>query len=271
MSDRSEVVTYEVVDAVAIVTIDRSDVRNAMSLDVFDQLGKQAERAGADPDVRAVMVTGAGGSFSSGIDVSTFATAGGDGMTDAFIARLQASFTAFEELDKPVLAAIEGHCYGAGIQLAAACHVRAVAPSARLSVLERRWGLVPDLGGCVRLPRLVGLGRATELAMTARVVDAEEAVRIGLAEIALDGNDPQSEALDVARDLARAPHATGQVPRLMRENLDSTTAEGLAAERAAQLRVTAHPDFARTVQARFAGREPDYLADDLAAGGRAGA
>ena len=264
MSDSDAVVTYQVVDAVAVVTIDRPEVRNAMSLDVFDRLGEQAERAGSDPDVRAVMVTGAHGSFSSGIDVSTFA--GGGAMDDAFIASLQASFTAFEELDKPVLAAIEGHCYGAGIQLAAACHLRAVAPSARLSVLERKWGLVPDLGGCVRLPRIVGLGHATELAMTARTFDAGEALRVGFASFVLDGShhpesdDPYTEALAIARGLANAPHATGQVPRLMRENLGRTTEDGLAAERATQLRVVAHPDTATTMQARLQGREPDYLA-----------
>ncbi len=254
-----DVVSYEVVDHVAIITIERPEQRNAMSMDVFDQLRHRAEQAGGDPRARAVLVRGAGGNFSSGIDISTFAAAGDTGLDERFIARLQDSFTAFEEIDKPVIAAIEGYCYGGGIQLAVACHVRAVAPTARLSVLERKWALIPDLGGTVRLPRLVGLGRATEMTLTARVVDADEALRIGLAEIALDADDPQADALRIAKGLADAPWATAQAPRLIRENFTRSTIDGLAAERETQLKTLAHPDFMATAGARFGGEEPSYL------------
>lgn len=258
MSDRDEQVSYEIDERVAVITIERPDKRNAMSMEVFAGLGDRAQQANADDGVGAVLVRGRGGTFSSGIDTSVFGGQDEHGVDRALIARLQASFTAFEECDKPTIACIEGACFGGGLQLAAACHLRAVAPSARLAVLERRWGLVPDLGGTYRLPRLIGLGRATELAVTAREVDADEALRIGLAEIRLGGEDPRGEALDYARRLAAGPAAVRRVPRLMRENLRRDRAAALDAEAAAQIACIEGHDFAEAVAAAIEGREPDF-------------
>lgn len=259
-----EVVSYQVHDAVAHVTIERPDKRNAMDLEVFQQLRTQAARAAEDPTVGAVLVTGRGGTFSSGLDVSVLAS--GFGGTDdaagidlAAIGRLQEAFTAYEELDKPVVAAIEGPCFGGGIQLALACHLRAVAPSAELCVLESRWGLVPDLGGTWRLPRLVGLGRATELTLTARRVGAEEALRIGLAEVPLDADDPFGAAHDLAARLAAGPGALRRAPRLLRENLLRDRAGALHHEAATQLACLQGPDVREAVLAAVEGREPRFV------------
>jgi enoyl-CoA hydratase/carnithine racemase len=175
---------------------------------------------------------------------------------ESFITRLQDAFTAFEELDVPTLAAIEGPCFGAGLQLALACHLRAVAPDASMSIMETRWALIPDLGGTYRLPRLVGLGRATELTLTARRVAADEAVRIGLAEVRFDDLEG---AHALARRLASGPGAVRRAPRLLRENLDRDRTVALAAERAAQLECIAGPDFAEAVAAEIEGREPRYV------------
>jgi enoyl-CoA hydratase/carnithine racemase len=257
----SDVVRYEVVDRVAVVTMDRPDVRNAMSMEVFRQLGERAAEAGADDRVGAVVVTGAGGVFSSGLDLSVFAEHTPDTIDPDFIHGLQASFTAFEDLDKPTIAAIEGYCYGGGIQLAAACHLRAVAPTAELSVLERRWGLIPDLGGTYRLPRLIGLGRATELTLTARKVGADEALAIGLAEIPLGADDPLGEALAFAAQLAAGPGAVRRAPRLLRENLGRSRDDAFAAEARTQLASLRGPDVTEAVTARMQGREPEFVGD----------
>jgi enoyl-CoA hydratase/carnithine racemase len=253
----SDVVSYEVVEGVAHVTIERPEVRNAMNLAVFDQLGERAAEAAADDAVGAVLVTGRGGVFSSGLDVSVFGEFSGD-LGEEFIARLQGSFTAYEELDKPTVAGIEGYCFGGGIQLAAACHLRAVAPDAQLSVLERRWGLIPDLGGSWRLPRLVGLGRATEMTLTARRVGAEEALAVGLAELRLDGEDPRAAAHEVAARLAAGPGAVRRAPRLLRENLGRDRDAALAAEAQTQLQCLSGPDFTEAVTAGLEGREPRF-------------
>lgn len=255
----SDTVSYEVTDGVAHVRLERPDKRNAMTLEVFDGLAEAAERAGADPAVGAVVVSGRGGTFSSGLDVSVFSSHGPEGIDPDLIRRLQASFTAFEELDKPTLAAIEGYCFGGGIQLAAACHLRAVAPDAELSVLEARWAIVPDLGGTWRLPRLIGLGRATELTLTARRVSAAEALSMGLAEIALDAQDPQAHAHRLAATLAAGPGAVRRAPRLLRENLDRGRHEGLEAEVATQLQCLTGPDFAEVVAATMQGRPPRFV------------
>jgi enoyl-CoA hydratase/carnithine racemase len=263
----SAAVTYEVTDRLAVVTIDRPEKRNAMSMDVFDGLLAAGERAAAettgDDGVGAVLVRGSDGVFSAGIDLSTFGTQLGedtdDATRDAFIARLQQSFTVFEDLDVPTVAAIEGYCFGAGIQLAAACHVRLVTPDAQLAVLERRWGLVPDLGGCYRLPRLVGLGRATELALTARRVSGTDAVTMGLCDVLLPDDDPQQSAWDYAMALAHGPGAVRRVPRLVRENLERDRTTALAAERAAQMATMAGPDFREAVSAGLEGREPRFV------------
>ena len=253
------VVRTDVAHGVAVITIDRPDRRNAMDLAVFDGLGEAARAADADDAVGAILVRGEGGNFSSGIDVSLFGGQAEHGIDPAFIDRLQSSFTAFEECDKPTIAAIEGYCYGAGIQLAAACHLRAVAPSAELSVMEARWGLVPDLGGTYRLPRLVGLGRATELVLTARKVGAQEALDLGLAEIALPGEDPAEHALRYAARLAAGPGAVRRAPRLLRENLGRSRDEALRAEAAAQVACIEGPDFAEAVTARLEGRDAEFV------------
>lgn len=254
-----EVVSYEVVDRVAHVTIERPAKRNAMSIEVFDQLTARAARIAGDPDVGAVVVAGRGGSFSSGIDVSVFGGQLDDGLDPAFVARLQAAFTAYEELDVPTIAAVEGHCFGAGIQLAAACHLRAIAPSAVFSVMEARWGLIPDLGATWRLPRLIGLGRATELVLTARKVDAEEALSIGLGEYPLPAEDAQTSAHEFAARLAAGPGALRRVPRLLRENLERDRSSAFEAETAAQQRVSSGPDFREAVTAHLESRPPRFV------------
>lgn len=256
-----DVVSYEVRENVAHITIERPEVRNAMSMEVFAQLGERARQADADDGVGAVLVAGRGGSFSSGIDVSVFGGGGdeqGDGLSVDSIARLQASFTAYEELDKPTVAAIEGYCFGAGIQLAAACHLRAVAPDARLAVMEARWALVPDLGGTWRIPRLVGLGRATELTLSARRVDATEARAIGLAELSLGAEAPLEEAHELAARLAAGPAAVRRAPRLLRENVGRNREAALRAEAETQLECMGGPDFAEAVAAGMEGRPPRF-------------
>lgn len=252
-------VRYELTDGVAVITIDRPEKRNAMDLEVFGALRDAAAEAAADDRAGAVLVCGEGGTFSSGIDITVLGSQAMDGdVEESFIVGLQEALTAYEELDIPAVAAIDGPCFGAGLQLAIACHLRAVTPSASLSVMEVRWALVPDLGGTYRLPRLVGLGRATELALTGRRVDADEAVRTGLAELAVDD---LGEAHELAARLAAGPGSVRRVPRLVRENLTRSRDDALAAERRAQLASFAGPDFREVVQARLAGREPRFVGD----------
>jgi len=132
--------------------------------------------------------------------------------------------------------------------------VRAVTSRASLSVLEPRWGLVPDLGASWRLPRLVGQGRATELMLSARRVDAEEALRIGLAEIRLEGDDALAAAHAVALRWAEGPEVLRHLPRLVREAADRPRDAALAAEAALQQRMLAGGDVTEALRAAGEGR-----------------
>lgn len=257
----AEKVRYEVDGPVAVVTIDRPEVLGAMDLDVFDGLAEAAARAGADPAVRAVMVRGAGRAFSSGLDTSIFASAmgGGGSPLDVDIASLQRSFTSFEEIAKPTVAAIAGPCFGGGLQLAIACDVRIAADDASLSVMELRWGIIPDLGATTRLPRLVGLGRAKEMILTARRVAAEEAERWGLVNRVVPRARLEEEAAAFAAELAAGPPlALAAAKRLAARAFDEPVAVGLLREQAAQRRILASADFLEAVAARVGKREPEY-------------
>lgn len=253
-------VSYDVRERVALVTIERPEKRNAMDLAVFHGLREAAHRAAEDPDVRAVLVRGAEGHFSSGIDLNFLGSQLEDGgdtdRSGGSIADLQSCFTAFEELDVPAVAAVAGVCFGAGLQLAAACHLRVVLPTASFSVMEVRWGLVPDLGGTHRLPRLVGLGRATELVVTGRRIDADEALRIGLAE---RGVADEEEAFAFARELAAGPGSISRAIRLLRRNLERPRDAALASEAEAQVESMGGHDFTEAVGAHLEGRDPRFV------------
>jgi enoyl-CoA hydratase/carnithine racemase len=255
-------VRTEIDGNVATVTLDRPEVRNAMSWDLVDDLTAAGRALAANQAVRAVVVTGAGESFSSGIDVTTFAS--GDGALDpgtTNVKRFQDAFTVFEQLGCPVIAAIERHCFGAGFQLALACDLRVVADGAQLSVMETRWGIIPDLGATTRLPRLVGLGRAKDLAMTARIIDAEEAERIGFADRRVPAGGARKVAAELAGELAAGPPlALAGIKRLMNAAFDAPVADGLAREAAVQRRVLGSKDFIEAVTARFEKRPPTFTA-----------
>ena len=115
------------------------------------------------------------------------------------------AFTWLEEAPYPTIAAVRGHALGAGMQLALACDIRVVARSAQFGLLEHRYGLIPDLGGTQRLPRLVGAGKAKELIFTAKIIDAEEAQRLGMVEQLVDVNTLEQTAADLANQIAAQP------------------------------------------------------------------
>jgi len=255
-------VRYEVEGRVAVVTIDRPEVLNAMDLDVFYGLRDAARRAGADGDVRAVVVTGEGKAFSSGLDTSLFASGiGASSPLTLDIASMQACFSAYEIVEKPTIAAIRGLALGGGIQLAAACDLRVAADDAELGVYEIRWGIIPDLGGTQRLPRIVGMGRAKELVLTGRRIGAAEALAWGLVNRVVAADDLRGEAISWASELAAGPPlALAAAKRLAGGALDSAVATGLEREAMINRRLLASEDFREAVVARFEKRTPSFHA-----------
>jgi enoyl-CoA hydratase/carnithine racemase len=260
----AEQVRFEVEDGgVGVVTLDRPDKLNALDYATFEGLHEAAAAAAAaamDGRVRAVLVIGAGRAFSAGLDVSLFgeqAAAGGIG--DDRIAWLQQAFTGFEDLPVPTVAALRGPVLGGGLQLALACHLRVAVADVSLGLLEARWGLIPDLGATYRLPRLVGLSRAIDLAVSARTIDAATAHAWGLVDELFASDDLLTHARAYTARLASGPTAaTGAVPALMREALSSSREEALGAERAAQAGFLSSDDFRAAVSAALQGRTPEF-------------
>lgn len=257
-------VTFEIgEDAVGVVRLNRPDKLNALSHEVFTGLHEAAEAAGkaaAEGACRAVLVIGQGRAFSAGLDLSLFGQqVEGGAFDEGHLVWLQRSFTGFEELTVPTVAAVRGVAVGGGCQLAIACHLRLVAPDARFGLLETRWGLIPDLGASYRLPRLIGLSRATDLAISARMIDAQTALAWGLADTLLDGEDFEAEARAFVARLAAGPTlALGSVPALMRAGFSRDREAALAAERAAQRPCLESADFREAAVSATQGREPRF-------------
>ncbi|GAA2089325.1 enoyl-CoA hydratase/isomerase family protein [Actinomadura alba] len=232
---------------VATVTLNRPERRNAMTFAMWRGLARIGESL-PEP-VRVVVVRGAGPSFSAGIDLSmferggaeggdSFAGAAGDDPADAErrIAELQAGYTWLRRPEIVSIAAVQGHAIGGGFQLALACDLRVIADDARFCMKEAALGLVPDLTGTKPLVDIVGLPRAIELCLTARTVHADEAARLGLAELVV----PAAELDGAVRDLAAAllavhPGAAVATKRLLRQAPHNTLEQQAAAERREQV------------------------------------
>jgi enoyl-CoA hydratase len=171
---------FDVTDGLARVTVNRPDKLNALNGDVIRELGEAVTRIESDAAIRGVILTGAGPkAFVAGADIAELAGQGAvDGKARALAGQLV--FRRLERCGKPVIAAVNGFALGGGCELAMACHLRVAAENARFGQPEVKLGLCPGYGGTVRLPRLVGKGRALELLLTAGMIDAAEAHRIGL-------------------------------------------------------------------------------------------
>ncbi len=270
MSDR---VTCVIDGGVADVRMNRADKMNAIDGAMFSALVEVGEALKTDSSVRAVVLSGEGRSFCAGLDFGSFqAMAGGRGASvlpqdgdPEDPSRLPGRIThagqqavwVWHELAVPVIAAVHGAALGGGCQIALGADLRYVSPDVQMSILEIRWGLIPDMAGTQLLRELVGLDKAKELTFTGRMVGAEEAVRIGLATRMAD--DPRALALETAAEIAgRSPHAIRAGKRLLNNAGHVTAAEGLAAERREIRALIGSPNQIEAVTAFFEKRPANY-------------
>ena len=226
-------ILVEVSEGVAVVTLNRPKVLNALNAALFAELGSALDALGADAAVRSIIVTGAGEkAFAAGADIPELAAVSGvEGQELA--ARGQGVFRKLETLGKPVIAAINGFALGGGCELAMAAAVRVASETARLGQPEVKLGLIPGYGGSQRLPRLVGKGAALKMLLTGEMVSAAEALRIGLVDEVV----PASELMARARALAgmmagMAPIAVRQCLAAVHAGYDLPLDEALAHEAA---------------------------------------
>jgi len=246
--------------AVRHLILNRPEKRNALNGELIAALGQAVEEAAQAEQVRCVVLRGAGAMFSAGMDFSDLARLAGDpARLRPLRARILAVWNLLEEMAKPTIAQIHGGCLGGAFELALACDLRTVASDAVLGLLETRVGLVPDLGGCSRLPAVVGVGRAKELIMTARLINGEEAERIGLANRVAPAERLEEATEGLVRELlACSPVAVGLAKRVIDQAARPTLATALEQELAVQELCARSEEFAAGVRALAERRQPDF-------------
>lgn len=228
-----ENLTVERHGAVAVITVTRPQVLNALNHDTVAALGQAVAALARDDDVRAVVLTGAGDrAFIAGADIRELAAL--DPVTaQAMAARGHALCAAMEGMGKPVIAAINGYALGGGCELAMACTLRIAADTAKVGLPEVGLGLLPGYGGTQRLPRLVGSGRALEMMLTGAPVDAQEAWRIGLVNRVVPAVELRPQTLALAQKIAsQAPVAVRCILAAVREGAGMTLPDACAHESA---------------------------------------
>jgi enoyl-CoA hydratase/carnithine racemase len=262
-----------VVDGVADVRLDRADKMNALDPAMFDALVDTGRDLISRPGLRAVVLSGEGRAFCAGLDMGRFekmaAKPGDGGMGTSHEMRLgprshglsngpQYAVTVWRDIPVPVIAAVHGVAFGGGFQLALGADIRLVAPDTRMSVMEIKWGLVPDMGGALLMRALARADVIRELTYTGRVFDGTEAMSLGFATRLCA--DPRAEALAMAREIAgRSPDAIRAGTRLLQVAEAAPAATVLQAESDEQIRLLGSANQVEAVSANLQKRAPVFV------------
>jgi enoyl-CoA hydratase len=253
--------------------LDRPDKLNSFTIEMWRELAELGETLRDDSELHALIVIGSGRAFSSGIDTSVFSDGDGASALDAgpepgtrhddpavdAIMRTQDAYTWLEEAPFATIAAVRGYALGAGLQIALACDIRVMARDTKVGLLEFKYGIIPDLGGTQRLPRLVGAGKAKELIFTAARIDADEAHRIGLAEELVDDGDLERVAGELAATIAaQPPLAVRAAKRAVNTATHASVRDGLRVEAEGQATCLGSDDMKEAVAAFVEQRPPEY-------------
>jgi enoyl-CoA hydratase/carnithine racemase len=242
--------------AVRHVVLNRPEKRNAMSQELLRELRAALREASADADVHCVVLRGEGPVFSAGVDLGELAASAGQaGLLRPFREVFLDCANACEEMAKPVVCQIHRTCVGGALEVALGCDLRIASSDAQLGLPEVRFGIIPDVGGSTRLPAVVGLGRAKELIMTARMIDAAEAERIGLLNRVVEPDElEQATQALVDELLANSPVAVGRAKRVIDASARPALAQTLELEVAVQeYCVAAARESGREVEQALAG------------------
>ncbi|HUU38516.1 MAG TPA: enoyl-CoA hydratase-related protein [Candidatus Desulfaltia sp.] len=246
-------------DGIGWITINRPDKLNAMNIETIEELRTAFREFGDDPEVKAVIFTGAGEkAFIAGADISEFIHLDAEKGRE-YARRGQELTKTIEDFPKPVIAAINGYALGGGTEFALACHIRLASENAKLGQPEVKLGIIPGYGGTQRLARLVGKGKAMEMILSGRIIEAGEACEIGLVNKVVPAAELLSAAEAMAKEIIRnAPLALAYSIEAINHGLDRTLAEGLELEAEIFGRSCATEDFREGAKAFIEKRKPDF-------------
>lgn len=250
--------TFDVAERIATITVNRPDKLNALNDATIRELDLAIEEAQRRDDVGGVILTGAGRAFVAGADIGELSSQS-PMEAKRRSAYGQAVFDKFEQSPKPVIAAINGFALGGGCELAMACHFRLAAEGAKFGQPEVKLGITPGYGGTQRLPRLVGRGRALQLLLTGEMIDAAEALRIGLVNQVLPGADLAGAARTMLRAiLGNAPLAVALCIEAVHRGAESSQSDGLNLEANHFAILSGTADMAEGMSAFLAKRPPTF-------------
>jgi len=252
-------VRYEVQDRIAVITLSRPGKRNSLTQAMFDQLSEVVASLEGETGIRAAVVRGeeeAG--FCAGDDLAELIRIESAGIR-AFLARAQGIFTRMEALPVPIIATVKGHALGGGLELALSCDIIIASEEAMLGLPETNLGIIPGLGGMIRLPRRVGLGRAREMVFSGRILNASEARAIGLVEAVYPEDQLFEKALEWARLIASKSRSSIALAKsVLNRGMDASLEAGLAMEREAFAYCFSLPDAKEGISAFLEKRKPVF-------------
>ena len=271
MSERIEWTRHR--DGVVELQLARADKMNALDSAMFDALIDAGERLRKDTEARAVVISGRGKAFCAGLDMQSFermdhgsvnvlgeAAAGADLLvrTHGLSNAAQQVAMTWRDVPVPVIAAVHGVAFGGGLQVALGADIRIVAPDTKMSVMEIKWGLVPDMAGMVLMRELARTDVVRELTFTGRIFSGEEALKIGFATRL--STEPLADALQMAHDIAaKSPHAIRAGKRLLNASLSHSAAEMLLAESVEQKALIGSANQSEAVRANIERRAPTFI------------
>lgn len=253
-----ETLLVEVEEGIGIITLNRPEVLNALSPQVFVELGEAAAQLNEDPVVRAVIITGGEKVFAAGADIKAMANSTAVDIATKGRPSLK-TYNYIESMNKPVIAAIAGFALGGGCELTLVADVRIAADNAQMGLPEIKLGILPGGGGTQRLPRLVGAGKAKELIFSGDFISAEEALRIGLVNKVVPADQLMSEAKKMAKKFAgKGAVALGLAKSCINEGLKVDLETGLQYEHKCFSLLFATEDQKEGMQAFMEKRKPNF-------------
>nr|WP_218131191.1 crotonase/enoyl-CoA hydratase family protein [Pseudomonas benzenivorans] len=250
---------------IATIRLNRPDKQNSVNAQLLLELTAYGKKLKSNKDIRAVIIVGNGESFCSGMDLKEILAGGVMSKVMAFLPlwkpfmnRYQKMSMIWRSLSVPVIAAIHGNCFGAGLQIALGADIRFAEPNAQLSIMESQWGLVPDMGGTVLLRELLAKDVAMELTLSGRIIDARKALQLGL--VTHITNDPLGDSRALALEFSeRSPDALAAAKKLLIGAWSNSERSALALERLWQRRVIGKENQTISVRRRLQRSQEKYL------------